>query len=33
MRELTDLDGIADEQALEQLCVLALNLNEFVYLD
>jgi hypothetical protein len=33
MRELQQQDGLTAEKALERLCLLLLNLNEFVYLE
>ena len=33
MRELKEQDGLSAEAALKYFCVVALNLNEFVYLD
>ncbi|MBI3735488.1 DUF1553 domain-containing protein [Candidatus Sumerlaeota bacterium] len=33
IRELEEKDGLPAEKALERFCLLALNLNEFIYLD
>jgi len=33
IEELQQQDGLSSEQAIQNFCLLALNLNEFIYLD